>query len=87
MMKNETNLDVLTDHKMIIKGQHNESLKTINSLLKFIGDRISVFERNNSVICCKALLKVILECVTKSSLLSLRGMRSNWNRYGEGLLG
>lgn len=77
MMKNETNLDVLTDHKMIIKSQRNESLKTINSLLKFIGDHISVFGRNSSAICCKALLKVILERVTKSSLLSLRGMRSN----------
>lgn len=73
MMKNETNLDVLTDHKMIIKSQRNESLKTINSLLKFIGDHISVFGRNSS----KALLKVILERVTKSSLLCLRGMRSN----------
>lgn len=32
IMKNETSLDVLTDHKMITKGQCDESLKTVNSL-------------------------------------------------------
>jgi len=54
---------------------------------KFTGECISTFGRNRSAVCCKALLKVILEHMTSSSLLPLGGMSSSRCGDGDGLLG